>query len=151
MKTFLHLRKKSNNRLVGDYLQNQPKELVECNKESDFQYSDFSEEKLIFLFDITFDYQDVYSQHKFDVSETRQNFHDTPKSKAELKRQRINEEVMFHLEIKWANPLTEPKDASLSQKQGHDDEPGILFVKLVILRPENDSLQLELMLGIWSQ
>ena len=67
--------KHHNNRLIDHYLQNQPKELINCVKEFDFQYSDVTDEKMILLIDKLVDARDVYSQNEFDVGNTRQNFH----------------------------------------------------------------------------
>ena len=75
---FLVLREKDyNNRLIDHYLQYQPKELFNYVKEFNFQYSDFADEEMIFLIDMSVDARDVQSQHKFDVGKTRQNFHVT--------------------------------------------------------------------------
>ena len=43
---------------------------------------------MILLIDMLVDARNVYSQHKFDVGKTRQNFHVTLKPNVELKRQR---------------------------------------------------------------
>ena len=80
--------KDHNDQLIDHYLQNQPKELINYVKEFDFQYSDFTDEEMILPIDMLVDARDVYSQHKFDVSKTRQKFHITFKPNVELKRQR---------------------------------------------------------------
>ena len=64
-----------NNRLIDHSLQHQPKELINYVKEFEFQCSDFTDEEMILLIDLLVDERDVYSQHKFDVGETRQKFH----------------------------------------------------------------------------
>ena len=77
--------KEGNDRLIEFYLQYQPKELVDNNKEFDFQSSDISDEEKTLLIDLLIDSRDVYSQHKFDVGKTRQKFHVTLKPNVELK------------------------------------------------------------------
>ena len=51
---------------------------------------------MILLIDMLVDARDVYSQHKFDVGKTRQNFHVTLKPKVKLTRQRPSK-VHLHL------------------------------------------------------
>ena len=79
-----------NNRLIDQYLQYQPKELINYVTVFDFQYSDFTREEVILLIDMLADARDVYSQNKFDVGKTHQKFHVTLKPNLELKRQRPN-------------------------------------------------------------
>ena len=80
--------KDHNNRLIDHYLQYQPKKLLNYVKEFDFQYWDITDEEMVLLIDMLVDARDVYSQHKFDVGKTRQNFHVTLEPNVELKRQR---------------------------------------------------------------
>ena len=54
--------KEGNDRLIEFYLQYQPKELVDCIREFDFQYSDISDEEMALLIDMLIDFRDVYSQ-----------------------------------------------------------------------------------------
>ena len=68
-----------NNRLIDHYLQYQPKELMNYVKEFDFQSSDITDEEMTLLIDMLVDARDVFSQQKFDVDKTRQNFHATLK------------------------------------------------------------------------
>ena len=49
------------NRLIDHYLQYQPKELTDCVKETDLQYSDITDEERILLIDMLVDERDVYS------------------------------------------------------------------------------------------
>ena len=72
-------------RLLDDYLQHQPKEIIKYVKEFDFQYSDITDEEMILVTDKLMDARDVYFQHKFDVGKTRQNFQVTLKPNVELK------------------------------------------------------------------
>ena len=130
-----------NNRFIEYYLQYQPKELVDYTKEFDFQYSDITDEEMTLLIDMLLDSRDVYSQHKFDVGKTRQNFHVTLKPKAELKRQRPSK-VPLHLKEKLEKLLTQLKDADIIREMGDDDEMGSLFVNPIILMPENDYVKL---------
>ena len=136
------LRKKDlNNRFIEHYLQYQPKELVDYIKEFDFQYSDITDDEMTLLIDMLLDSRDVYSQHKFDVGKTRQNFHVTLKPKAELKRQRPSK-VPLHLKEKLEKLLTQLKDADIIREMGDDDEMGSLFVNPIILMPKNDYVKL---------
>ena len=104
--------KDHNNRLIDHYLQYQPKELINYVKEFDFQYSDITDEEMVLLIDMLVDARDVYSQHKFDVGETRQNFHVTLKPNVELKRQRPSK-VPLQLKKKLEKLLTQLKDADI--------------------------------------
>ena len=63
--------KDHNNRLIDHYFQYQPKELINCVKEFDFQYSDITDEEIILLIDSLVDARDVYYQHKFNVGKNR--------------------------------------------------------------------------------
>ena len=80
--------KNHNNRLIDLYLQYQLKELVNCVKEFDFQYSDIKDAEMALLIDMLVDARDVYSQRKFQLGQTRQKIHVTPKPDVELKQQR---------------------------------------------------------------
>ena len=100
--------KDHNDRLIYHYLQYQPKEITNYVKEFDFQYSDITDEEMILLIVMLVDARDVYSQHKFDVGKTRQNFHVTLKPNVELKRQRPCK-VPLHSKEKLEKLLTQPK------------------------------------------
>ena len=67
--------KDHNNRLIDNYLQYQPKELINYVKEFDFQYSDITDEEMILLVDTLVDARDVYSQHKYNIGKIRRNFY----------------------------------------------------------------------------
>ena len=96
---------------------------------------------MILLIDIIVDAQDVYSQHKFDVGETRQKFHVTLKPNVELKRQRPGK-VPLHLKEKLKKLLTQLKDADIIREMGDDDKMGSLIVNPIILMPKNDFVKL---------
>ena len=96
---------------------------------------------MILLIDMLVDARDVYSQHKFDVGKTRQNFHVTLKPKIELKRQRPSK-VSLHLKEKLEKLLTQLKDADIIHEMGDDDKMGSLFVNTIILIPKNDYVKL---------
>ena len=96
---------------------------------------------MVLLIDMIVDARDVYSQHKFDVGKTRQNFHVTLKPNIELKRQRPSK-VLLHLKEKLEKLLTQLKDADIIREMGDDDEMGSLFVNPIILMPKNDYVKL---------
>ena len=87
------------------------------------------------------DARDVYSQHKFDIGKTRQNFHVTLKPNVELKRQRPSE-VILHLEQKLEKLFPQLKDSDIIHKMGYYDEMGSLFVKPIILMIKNNYVKL---------
>ena len=128
--------KNRNNRLIGHYRQYQPKERIDYVEELDFQYSDITDEGMIHLIDMLVDVRDVYSQHKFDVGKTRQNFHVTLKPKVELKRR--PSKVPVHLKKNLEKLLAQLKEADIIREKGDDDEMGYLFVNPIILMPKND-------------
>ena len=133
--------KNHNNRLIDQYLQFQPKELINYVKEFDFQYSDKTDEEMILLIDMLFDARDVYSQHKIDVGKTRQKFHVTLKLNVELKRQRPSK-VLLHLKEKLEKLLTQLQDSNIIRQMDDDDKMGSLFVNPTILMPKNDYVKL---------
>ena len=110
-------------------------------KEFDFQYSDITDEELILLIDMLLDSRDVYSRHKFDVRKTRQKFHVTLKSKAELKTQRPSR-VPLQMKEKLETLLTQLKDADSIREMRYDDGIGSLFVNPIILIFKKDYLKL---------
>ena len=64
-----------NNRVIELFLQYQPIELVDYIQDCDFQYSNITDEELIFLIDNLPKSRDVYSLQKFDLGKTHQKFH----------------------------------------------------------------------------
>ena len=133
--------KDHSNRLIDHYLQCQPKELINYNKEFDIQYSDITDEEMILLIDMLVDAWDVISQHKFDVGKTRRKFHVTLKPNVELKRQRPSK-VPLPLKEKLGKLLTQLKDAVIIREMGDDNEMGSLFVNPIIVMPKNDHVKL---------
>ena len=123
------------------YIQYQPKELINHVQEFDFQYSDITEEEMILLIDMLIDARDVYSQHNFDVWETRQKFYVTLKPNVELKRTRPSK-VPLHLKEKLQKLLTQLKGTDIICEHGDDDEMGSLFVNPIFQMPENDYVNL---------
>ena len=133
--------KDQNNRLIDHYLQYQSKELINYVKEFDFQYSDITDEEMVFLIEMLVDAWDVYSQQKFYMAKTRQNFHVTLIPNVELKRQRPSN-VPLHLKEKLGKLLTQLKDADIIHEMGDDDDMGSLFVNPITLMPKNDYVKL---------
>ena len=87
------------------------------------------------------DARDVYSQHKFDASKTRQKFHVTLEPIIKLKRQQPSK-IPLHLKEEWEKLLTQVKDADIIRELGDDDEMGSLFVNPIILMPKIDYVKL---------
>ena len=133
--------KQQNESLIEHYFQYQPKELVEYNKPSDFQYSHITDTKMTLLIDMLIDSKDLYSIHKVDIGKTRKKVHVTLKSNVEFKRQRASK-VPLHLKSKLEKLLRQLKDADIIREMGYDDEMGSLFVNPIILMPKNDYVKL---------
>ena len=133
--------KDKNEALIEHYLQYQPIELIDYNKQFDFQYSDITDNDMTLLIDMLIDSEEVYSLHKFDVGKTRQKFHVTSKPNVELKCQRASK-VPLHLKDKLEKLLTQLKDADIIREMGDDDEMGSLFVNPIVLMPKNDYVKL---------
>ena len=70
--------------------------------------------------------RDVYSQHKFDVGNTRKKFHVTLKFNIELKQQQPSK-VPLHLKEKLENLPKEIKDAGVNMEMGDDNKMGSLY------------------------
>ena len=70
---------------------------------------------MVLLIDMLVDARDVYSQLKFDVGKTRQNFHVTLKPNVELKRQRPSK-FTLHLKEKLEKLLAQLKDANITSE-----------------------------------
>ena len=130
-----------NSRLIDHYLQYQPKELINYVKESNFQYSDITDEEMILLISMLVDARDVCSQHKLDVGKTRKKFHVAMKPKVELKQQRPRK-FPLHLKEKLEKLLTQLKDADIIREMGDDYDMGSLFVNPISLMPKNDYVKL---------
>ena len=67
---------------------------------------------MILLIDMLVDARDAYSQPKFVVDKTCQNFHVTQKPYVELKKPR-HSKVPLHLKEKLKKLLTQLKDADI--------------------------------------
>ena len=142
MKQFPILRPKElNNDLIDYYLQYQPQELKDFIKQFDFQYTDLEDEELVMLIDLIIDSRDVYSQHKFEIRQTKQKFHVTPKPNSELRKQRPSK-VPLHLKEKLEKLLGQLQETGIIREKGDDDELGSLFVNPIILLPKVDYVKL---------
>ena len=78
------------------------------------------------------DSRDVYSQHKFDIGQTKQKFHVTLKPNSELRKQRPRK-VPLHLKDKLGKLLGQLQETGIIREMGDDDELGSLFVHPIIL------------------
>ena len=87
------------------------------------------------------DSRDVYSQHKFDIRQTKQKFHVTLKRNSELRKQRPSK-CPPHLKYKLEKLLGQLQDAGIIREIGDDDEQGSLFVNPIILLPKADYVKL---------
>ena len=67
------------------------------------------------------DSRDVYSQHKFDIGLTKQNFHVTLEPNSELRHQRISK-CPLHRKDKLEKLLGQLQDSSIIREMGDDDE-----------------------------
>ena len=96
---------------------------------------------MILLIDMLVDARDVYSQHKFYMGKTCQNFHVTLETIVDLKRQRPSK-LPLYLKEKLEKLLTQLKDAYILREMGDDDEMLSLFINPIILMPKNDYVKL---------
>ena len=87
------------------------------------------------------DSRDVYSQHKFDIGQTKQKFHVTLKPNSELRKQRPSK-CPLHLKDKLEKLLSQLQDSGIIREMGDDDELGSLFVNPIILLPKADYVKL---------
>ena len=133
--------KDHNNRLIGLYLQYQPEELTNKVKKFDFQYSDITDEEMILLVAILVDARDLYSQHRFDVGKTSQEFLVTLKPNVEQKRQ-IPSKIALYLKEKLEKLLTQLKDEGIFREMLDYEEMGSLLINPIIFMPKNDFLNL---------
>ena len=83
------------------------------------------------------DSRDVYSQHKFDIGQTKQKFHVTLKLNSKLRKQRPRK-CPLHLKDKQKKLLGQLQDSGIIREMGDDDELGSLFVNPIILLPKTD-------------
>ena len=110
-------------------------------KEINFQFSDITDEEMTLPINMLIDSGDVYSGHKFDVSNARQKFHVRFKPNVELKRQTPSK-VPLHLKEKLEKLLTQLKDANNIREKGDDDEMKLLFVDPIIPMPKSNYVKL---------
>ena len=129
--------KELNNDLIDYYLQYQPQELKDFVKQFDFQYFDLEDEELVMVIDMIIDSRDVYSQHKFDIGQTKQKFNVTLNPNSELRKQRSSE-VPLHLKDELEKHLRQLQETGIIREMGDDDELGSLFVNPIILLPKAD-------------
>ena len=83
------------------------------------------------------DSSDVYSQHKFDIGQTKQKFHVTLKPKTELRKQRPSE-VPHHLKDKLEKLLAQLQETGIISDMEDGDELGSLFVNPIVPLPKVD-------------
>ena len=66
--------KQLNDGLIDYYFRDQPQDIRCRIKQFDFGYTDLEDEELVSLIDTIIGFKDVYSQHKFDIGQTKQKF-----------------------------------------------------------------------------
>ena len=133
--------KQLNDDLIDYYLQYQSEEIKNHIKQFDFRYTDLEDEELVTLIDMIIDSRDVYSQHKFDIGQTKQKFHVTLKPNSELRKQRPSK-CPLHLKDKLEKLLGQLEDSGIIREMGDDDELGSLFDNSIILLPKADFVNL---------
>ena len=129
--------KELNDDFIDYYLQFQPQEITDFIKQFDFRYTELEDEELVLLIDMIINSRDVYSQHKFDIRQTKQKFHVTLKHNSELYKQRPSK-VPFHLKDPLEKILGKLQKTRIIREMGDDDELGSLFVNPIILLPKAD-------------
>ena len=87
------------------------------------------------------DSRDVYSQHKFDIGQTKQKIQATLKPNSELRKQRPRKFPLYPKD-KLEKLLGQLQDSGIIQEMGDDDELGSLFVNPIILLPKEDYVKL---------
>ena len=133
--------KKLKDDLIEYYLQYQSDDIRNLIKQFAFRYTDLEDEELVTLIDMTIDFTDVYSQHKFDIGQTEQNIHVTLKPNSELRKQRPAK-CPLHLKDILEKLLEQLQDPGIIREMGDDDELGSVFVNPIILPPEADYVKL---------
>ena len=129
--------KQLNDDLIDFHLQYQSEDIKNLIKQFDFRYTDLEDEELVTLFDMIIDSRDVYSQHKFDIGQTKLKFHVTLKPNSEIRKQRLSK-CPLHLEDKLEKLLGQLQDSGIIREMGDDDELGSLFVNPIKLLPKAD-------------
>ena len=87
------------------------------------------------------DSRDVYSQHKFDIGQTNQNFHVTLKPISGLRKQ-IPSKCHFYLKDKLEKILGHLQDSGIIREKGDLDELGSLLCNSIILLPKTEYVKL---------
>ena len=87
------------------------------------------------------DSRDVYSQHKFDIGQTKQKFHVTLQPISELRKQRPSK-CPLHLKHKLEKLLGQLQDSGIIREMGDEDELGSLLGDPIILLPKADYVKL---------
>ena len=88
------------------------------------------------------DSRDVYSQHKFDIGRTRQQFHVSPSNQTPNSEDKDLAKYLLHLKDKLEKLLGQLQDSGIIREMGDDDELGSLFVNPIILLPKADDVKL---------
>ena len=104
-------------------------------KQFDFRHTDLEDEELVALIDMIIYSRDVFSQHKFDIGQTKQKFHITLKPNSEHRKQRPSK-CPLHLKDKLEKLLGQLQDSGIIREMGDYDELGSLFVNPNILLPK---------------
>ena len=98
--------------IFDDYLQYQTQDIRNFIKQFDFRYTDLEDDELVTLIDMIIDSRDVYSQHKFNISQMKQKFHVTLKPNSELRKQRPSK-CPLHLKDKLEKLLGQLQDSGI--------------------------------------
>ena len=85
--------------------------------------------------------RDVYSQHKVNIGQTKQNFHVTVKPISEIRKQRPTK-FLLHLKNKLEQLLGQIQDSGNLREMGDHDELGSLFVDPIFLLQKADYVKL---------
>ena len=119
--------KQLNDDLIDYCLQYQSKDIKNLINQFDFRYTDLEDGELITLIDLIIDSRDVYSQHKFDIGQTKQKLHVTLKPNSELRKQRPRK-CLLHRKDKLKKLRGQLQDPGIIREMGDDDELGSLFL-----------------------
>ena len=130
-----------NDDLIDYYLQNEPDCIKNLIRQFDFRYTDLEDEELVTLIDMIIDSRHVSSQHKFDIGQTKQNFHVTLEPNSQLRKQRLRK-CPLHLKENIEKLLGQLQDSGIIREMADDDDLGSIFVNPIILFPKADYLKL---------
>ena len=133
--------KQLNDDLIDYYLQYQSEDIKNLIKQFDFRYTDLEDEEPVTLIDMIVYSKDIYSQHKFDIGQTKQKFHVSLKPNSGLRKQRPSK-CPLHLKDKLELLLGQLQDSGIIREMGDDDELGSLLVNPIILLPKADYVKL---------